>query len=408
MSRKGVLFLTLVLASCLLIGLAPIHSYSAAPVRVYVDPPVVADPTVLFNVSVKVDNLLNLAGVQWMLKWDPALLRAVNMKEIMFHEVAPSTEWDNIWQILHEVDNVLGTAQYAYCFVSAQRASEGGYLPITGNHTMAIITFQVIAVGNCSLNLEDSRLADPEAFPIEHDEADGFFSNSVPPPPVPPGPIEDSQLQFYFTPRRVRNESLTADNTFSVALEMDSISVHRGILDLGFGLEWNSTLLECISVTESMFHEVTPQNESDNIETDVSIDNSIGELLHYARLTDSGYAQGLAKGYIPIFGNHTIAVITFRVKNFGKCLLHLGYCRASDVIDTTILYTSFDGYFSNMMNGDLNGDNLVDLFDALTFADSFGMLPGYPRWNEEADINGDGIIDVFDAILLGKCFGYSR
>lgn len=343
-----------------------------------------------------------------MLKWDPALLRAVNMKEIMFHEVTPETEWDNIWQIIHEVDNVIGTAEYAYLFVDGGRASEGGYLPINGNHTMALITFQVIATGNCTLNLTDSLLADPEASPIEHDEVDGFFSNSVPPAPILPGADEDSQLMFYFIPRRVRNESLNPGDTFSVALRMDSIAVHRGILDLGFSLGWNASLLECVDVTELMFHEVTPQNESNNIEAYLLINDSAGVLYHYVTFSEEGYLQGLAKGYLPVFGNHTVAVITFKVKDFGKCLLHLAYCRASDTVDTTILYATSDGYFSNMMNGDLNGNNAVDLLDAITFAESFGMLPGYPRWNEEADVNGDRIIDVFDAIMLGNAFGHSR
>jgi hypothetical protein len=408
MGGKGAVFLTLLFASCLFIGLISIPSFSVSAVRVYVDPPVVVDPSVLFNVSIKVDNVLDLAGAEWKLTWDPALLKVVNMKEVMFHEITPKTEWDNIWQIISEVDNVVGSASYAYTFVDQGIARDGGYCPIVGNHTMAILTFQVISMGNCSLHFETSKLGNTEASAIEHDTTDGFFSNSVPPPPIPPGPIEDSQLLFYFTPRRVRNESLIVDDTFSVALEVDSISVHHGIVDLGFGLEWNSTLLDCTGVTESLFHEVTPLNESGNIQTSVLMNNSGGQLFHYATLTEDGYRQALAEGYMPIFGNHTVAVVTFTVKNFGKCLLHLDYCRASDVNDTTILYSAFDGYFSNMVNGDLNGDNHVDLFDAVTFAGSFGMFPGYPRWNEEADINGDGIIDVFDAIMLIRCFGNSR
>jgi hypothetical protein len=71
-----------------------------------------------------------------------------------------------------------------------------------------------------------------------------------------------------------------------------------------------------------------------------------------------------------------------------------------------MLYATFDGYFANTLKGDLNGDNRVDLFDVVAFAECFGTFPSYPNWNEEADMNGDGTIDVFDTILLGNCFGH--
>jgi hypothetical protein len=95
------------------------------------------------------------------------------------------------------------------------------------------------------------------------------------------------------------------------------------------------------------------------------------------------------------------------VKSIGTTQLHLGYCWASDVFDTTISYGTIDGYFGNLMNGDLNGDRIVDLFDAIAFANSFGALPGYLGWSEEADLTGDGLIDIYDAIMLCNHFGHT-
>ena len=147
MSTKAV-----VLLACLLISslAAIVPSFSTEPVRVYVDPPSVVDPGAFFNVSVKVDNLVDLAGVQFVLTWDPTLLRAVNMTEIMFHEVTPQSEWDNIWILKNEIKS--GRADYSYLWWDLIRASAGGYAPISGNHTMAIITFQVLGVGSCPLS----------------------------------------------------------------------------------------------------------------------------------------------------------------------------------------------------------------------------------------------------------------
>jgi hypothetical protein len=71
-------------------------------------------------------------------------------------------------------------------------------------------------------------------------------------------------------------------------------------------------------------------------------------------------------------------------------------------------YLTIDGYFANTLNGDLNEDNIVDLFDALALAKSYGSLWNRIGWNEEADINGDMQIDIFDAILLVRLFGHTR
>lgn len=51
--------------------------------------------------------------------------------------------------------------------------------------------------------------------------------------------------------------------------------------------------------------------------------------------------------------------------------------------------------------GDTNGDNLIDLADAVLLAANFDSPPPVP----EADLNGDGWIDIRDLALLGNAFG---
>jgi hypothetical protein len=383
-----------VLLACLLISSlgAIVPSFSAEPVRVYVDPPVVIDPGALFNVSVKVDNLVDLVGVQWSLTWDPTLLRAVNMTEIMFHEVTPQSEWDNIWRLSHTLD--FGRAQYAYLWQDSSRAEAGGYLPISGNHTMAIISFQVLGVGNCPLQFIRfwTKLANPDVEPIEHEVTDGFFSNSV--PPLPPLSIEPSKVLIYVDPRRVRNESLAVDDTFTVDVRMDSLTNHSGIVMSHFSLSWDSKLLKCINLAI---------NQSWQYEEWLSIYNDLGECA----LNPHG-------GPIPpeeaVFGNLTLATITFEVKSIGCCKLHLLTCwlEEASAPGVQMSYRFVDGYFANTLNGDLNGNDVVDVFDALVFARSFGVCWNGLGWDEVADINGDKQIDIFDAILLGNLFGHTR
>jgi hypothetical protein len=56
---------------------------------------------------------------------------------------------------------------------------------------------------------------------------------------------------------------------------------------------------------------------------------------------------------------------------------------------------------------DLNGDWRVDIYDALLFANFYGLHEGNPRWNADADINQDNMTDIFDAIILVQHFGKS-
>jgi hypothetical protein len=91
----------------MLLIFVPVRSVTAEPSRVYVDPPTVVDPPEFFNVSVKVDNVQGLVGVELKLYWNPALLYGVNMTEVIFHEVMPQEKWNNITEEVY-INNTRG------------------------------------------------------------------------------------------------------------------------------------------------------------------------------------------------------------------------------------------------------------------------------------------------------------
>ena len=403
MSRKWGLLLVLMLVSATFTILVPTHSRATEPTRVYVDPLSVVDPPTFFNVSVKVDNVQNLAGVQLTLSWDPTLLYGINMTDVIFHQVTPQSEWDNIWRIQHEIDNVVGEARYGYTFVSMDRAIAGGYFPISGNFTVFVIEFQVRMIGNCTLHFSTSKLGGPMGSVIIHDTIDGFFSNSISPPSIPPSPPGDAVVSLYVEPRAVKNESLAINSTFSITVKLDSIANHSGFVYVDFLLDWNTTLLEYVGLTDIMFHQVLPEKDWGLIDTEI-IGPVKGELLFSTNMLRAAFGAG----YRPVFGNFTVAVVTFRVISVGKCPLYLHDSRVYNLQESLLFYTIKGGYFSNAMTGDLNGDLVVDLFDALLFAKSFGARPELQSWNEDADINGDGVVDIYDAIALCNCFGHTR
>jgi parallel beta-helix repeat protein len=55
--------------------------------------------------------------------------------------------------------------------------------------------------------------------------------------------------------------------------------------------------------------------------------------------------------------------------------------------------------------GDVNGDGVVDIYDAIALANAYSAVPTSQNWNANADINSDNIIDIYDAIILANNYG---
>jgi large repetitive protein len=66
--------------------------------------------------------------------------------------------------------------------------------------------------------------------------------------------------------------------------------------------------------------------------------------------------------------------------------------------------TYVNGIIKVVIPGDINGDGVVDIFDAILLANAFNAVPASPRWNPNADIKTDDLIDIFDAIILANHF----
>lgn len=60
---------------------------------------------------------------------------------------------------------------------------------------------------------------------------------------------------------------------------------------------------------------------------------------------------------------------------------------------------------SSTLIGDINGDGVVNILDAILLGNAFGSVPGNTNWNPKADLNGDGVVNILDAIILANNFG---
>ncbi len=58
-----------------------------------------------------------------------------------------------------------------------------------------------------------------------------------------------------------------------------------------------------------------------------------------------------------------------------------------------------------LIPGDINGDGIVNINDAILASAAFGSVTGDLDYNPLADMNSDGKVDIFDMVLLAMNFG---
>jgi hypothetical protein len=56
----------------------------------------------------------------------------------------------------------------------------------------------------------------------------------------------------------------------------------------------------------------------------------------------------------------------------------------------------------SLVNGDVNGDNVIDLADLVAIAAAWRSSPGMSNYNANADLNGDGVIDLLDWMIVAR------
>ena len=106
-------------------------------------------------------------------------------------------------------------------------------------------------------------------------------------------------------------------------------------------------------------------------------------------------------------GNITFANVTFEpVGSSGDtCSLNLSVTTFKDATPEgkEILYIVHNGTYTAALNGDVNGDSVVDIHDAMYLAKHILGKSGY-EWIivEAAEVDGSGEVDIADAMYLAK------
>ncbi|MCS6830979.1 MAG: hypothetical protein NZ749_10095 [bacterium] len=75
------------------------------------------------------------------------------------------------------------------------------------------------------------------------------------------------------------------------------------------------------------------------------------------------------------------------------------------VVTVEVVSSDVLGVSVSLVNGDVDGDNEVTLFDFGQLVVAFGSVPGDDNWNPNADLDGDEEVTLFDFGILVRNFG---
>ncbi len=131
----------------------------------------------IFIVNVTFENVPSdpgIAGIEFSLIWDPAILTAQKLTDVVFHEVTPPAEHGNIWQLQNIISE--GQAKYTYTWQDLARARVGGYLPISGNHTVATVEFKAVGEGTTTVHLSTLIIASPDGVGLGYSLHDSIVT----------------------------------------------------------------------------------------------------------------------------------------------------------------------------------------------------------------------------------------
>lgn len=278
-----------------------------------------------FNITIKVVNVQNLYGVGIFLKWNSSVLKATKSYVRFGVEDYPDG-------ILHKpimplADKINQTAGI-YSVAVASLVQAGSF---NGTGTVAILTFNVTAVGASELKIDSEQtelagLVNGQATLIEYTAVNSLFSSST---------IIEVQPE---------NISSQVGGTFNVSIKIVRV---QGLYGIDVRLRWNPSILNAISGQDMLGVEDYPDG-----------------ILHKEifRVKDNVINQTagtywIAAASIPpaasFNGSGTVAVITFSVVKDGNSTLSIDLNQtvlATPVISgqsTSIKYTAFDSFFSS-------------------------------------------------------------
>lgn len=345
------------------------------------------DTGTTFDINVGVSNVTDLFGFEFNLTWDNNLIELVN--------VDYGNPLDAVWGSGNwiMVKNETGAGWYRLVAVSIV----SGFTTTT-ERSLATLTIRVEAFSNwnteCSLHFVVVKLSNSLANPIPADLADGVYRMEAQKPLLGIFP-ENAVCRKY-----AERFNATVDIDFAIDVK-----------DFTFEIYYNTTMLAYVAdsvVWGDLGTGVLVANE-----TSGSITGSVSSLTS---LSGSHWLMNLTfedalrwvwrdETLIPTWTNNQTGRVWFHAAN-------LSYVGHSDLQyqeggADQILVTELHYVFSPIQ-GDTDNNGQVNVFDLRIIGYYYDVKSSDLQWNvaSKYDLNGDNIIDLYDLVLAEANFGY--
>jgi len=352
----------------------------------YIDPPLTektrADVGTNFWVNVTVKDITDLRGFDFNVTWENSLLTLTS--------VDYTTTLNNIWGSGNWECPVEQSGAGYYKLVAVSTANS---FTSTGPTPLYELTFTVQDPQSnfprqTLIHFDTHKLSDSQADLIPNTVSDGTYTISG----------ETPTLQMSPTSKICRMYGETLTVSIAVSNEFD-------VTDFEFGIHYNTTLLDYSGITWNAWGPDSSSvivDEANGIVTGSTTGSepiSGTQTLVTVQFTAAYYHIWKVESKVAGWKNDQSGTIFFQSANLsysGGDKLHYVRGGVSEVsVGSDVAYT-----FSPIQ-GDIDNNGSVDVIDLGTVAKL------YDQANSTYDLNGDDMIDIFDLALVGANFWYT-
>jgi len=381
-----------------------------------------------FSINVTILSVLDLYGWEFKLGWNVSLLDAVNVAEGSFLKAGGSTFFTY---------TVNATDGYMIVDCSLLGTVPG----VSGNGTLATITFYVKDVGECPLDLYDVILLNSLEQPISCQAVDGhgYFT-----PPHDVAVTDVSASPITVLPSGIVNVNVTVQNQggfneeFNVTaysnleiIGLQSVSLASGS-SATLPFMWNTTdfgkgdytISASVSVVPDEIDTADNNKTADEIVTilcyghdiavvDVEPSKTVVPQGHSVNITVIVKNYGIfSENFNTTAYTNTTAIqmqtttlasgesiklnFTWNTSGFTRAyIISANATPVEDEADTTD-NTFIDGIVKVSCLGDINGDYITNMLDYQLVKNAIPSTPSSPKWNPNADMDNNLVVNMLD------------
>ena len=234
--------------------------------------------------------------------------------------------------------------------------------------------------------------APPSPTPTIHPtETPDSTPTSSPTPTVLPSPTttpHPDSAQLWLDPE---HRSVGVGNSFTLDMKSEGVRV----AGYEVALRFDPAILQAQAATLGDWLDASGRTPSPLGPT---IDNQNG-VIHFG-------AYSLGNGQ-PSDNESLLARFTFQAISKGESQVWFEMSKLSDAAGQiyTDVYTHSAQITVQTLEGDLNGDCVVDISDIMMVVAAWGLSEGQPGWDPRLDLDNNGVIDISDIMMVVRHWG---